>query len=145
MNHAIQPFHDMSSAEVDAIEDHIYDHNRQATGYDDAQGLAFVIRDEQSRIIATCAGYTWAGSSELKQLWVDKVYRGRGYGRDLLHAFIEEAARRGVEQIWVASYDFQAPALYESAGFERMAEFVGWPSGHSNVLLRLRLPPNRVS
>ena len=140
MNHAIQPLHDMSPAEVDVLEDHIYDYNRRATGHDDALGLAFVVRDGRQRVIAACAGYSWAGSSELRQLWVDEDYRGRGYGRDLLRAFIEAAAHRGVRQIWAASYDFQAPALYERAGFERMAEFVGWPSGHSNVILKLNLP-----
>jgi hypothetical protein len=35
----------------------------------------------------------------------------------------------------VASYDFQAPEMYEKAGFERVAEFEGWPEGHVNVIL----------
>ena len=91
MSSNIQPQHDLSLAEIDAIEDHLYDYNRRATGHSDARGLAFVIRDQQQRIIAACAGYSWAGSAELKQLWVDEGYRGRGYGRDLLHVFIEEA------------------------------------------------------
>ncbi|TGV75275.1 N-acetyltransferase, partial [Mesorhizobium sp. M00.F.Ca.ET.158.01.1.1] len=34
-----------------------------------------------------------------------------------------------------ASHDFQAPGLYEKAGFERMAELAGWPEGHSNIIL----------
>ena len=34
-----------------------------------------------------------------------------------------------------SSYDFQAPGMYEKAGFERMAEFAEWPEGHSNVVL----------
>jgi hypothetical protein len=25
--------------------------------------------------------------------------------------------------------------MYEKAGFKRMAEFKGWPEGHSNVIL----------
>jgi ribosomal protein S18 acetylase RimI-like enzyme len=52
-----------------------------------------------------------------------------------LNAFVVEARSRGVERIWVASYDFQAPEMYEKAGFKRMAEFEGWPEGHSNVVL----------
>ena len=78
----------------------------------------------------------WAGTSELKQMWVDEAYRGRGYARALLSAFVAEAANRGVRRIWVASYDFQAPGMYEKAGFKRVAEFAGcWPEGHSNVVL----------
>jgi ribosomal protein S18 acetylase RimI-like enzyme len=133
--------HDLTPDEVDAIEDHLYEHNSRATGCHDGQGLGFVIRDEAGRMIGVAAGYTWAGISELKQLWVDEAYRACGYGRELLNAFVTEAHRRGVRRIWVASYDFQAPGLYEKAGFERMAEFDGWPEGHVNVVLCKRLEP----
>jgi GNAT superfamily N-acetyltransferase len=86
-------------------------------------------------VVGAAAGYTWSGISELKQMWVDEAWRGRGYARALLNAFVAEARRRGVLRIWVASYDFQAPEMYEKAGFKRMAEFQGWPEGHSNVVL----------
>ena len=51
----------------------------------------------------------------------------------MLNAFVAEACSRGVRRIWVASYDFQAPGMYEKAGFKRMAEFGGWPEGHTHV------------
>jgi ribosomal protein S18 acetylase RimI-like enzyme len=86
-------------------------------------------------MIGAAAGYSWAGVSELRQMWVDAAFRGQGYGRALLEAFVAEARRRGVRRIWVASYDFQAPGLYEQLGFVRMAEFEGWPEGHVNVIL----------
>jgi ribosomal protein S18 acetylase RimI-like enzyme len=131
----IEPRHDLSPNEVDAIENRLYDHNVRATGRDDGQGLGFVIRDEVGQMIGVAAGYTWAGTSELKQMWIDEAYRKRGYARALLNAFVAEARSRGVRQIWVASYDFQAPALYEKAGFRRVAELEGWPEGHSNIIL----------
>lgn len=131
----IIPRHDLSADEVDAIEDRIYDHNSTSIGCADAQGIGFVIKDEIGEIIAAISGYTWANTSELKQMWVDKPYRGRGYARALIDAFIAEARLRAVRRIWVASYDFQAPQLYEKAGFVRMAAFEGWPDGHTNVIL----------
>jgi ribosomal protein S18 acetylase RimI-like enzyme len=131
----IEPRHDLSPNEVDVIEDRLYDYNSKATGYHDGRGLGFVLRDEAGQMIGVAAGYTWAGISELKQLWIDKAYRGRGYSRALLNAFVGEACRRGVRRIWVASYDFQAPGMYEKAGFRRVAEFEGWPEGHTNVVL----------
>ena len=131
----IESRHDLSPKEVDAIEDRLYDHNSHATGRHDGQGLGFVIRDKAREMIGVAAGYTWAGTSELKQMWVDEAYRGRGYARALLDAFVAEARSRGVRRIWVASYDFQAPGMYEKAGFERMAGFEGWPEGHINVVL----------
>lgn len=130
-----QPQHDLSAIEIDAIEDSIYAYNRHAVGRDDAQGLGFVIRDEVGRIVGVATGYSWAGTSELKQMWIDEAFRGRGYARELLNAFAAEAAARGVRRIWVQSHDFQAPGLYEKAGFVRVAEFADWPEGHSNVIL----------
>jgi ribosomal protein S18 acetylase RimI-like enzyme len=135
MTALVQPQHDLSPVEIDAIENCLHDYNRRATGRSDGRGLGFVIRDEAGRTIGAATGYSWAGTSEIKQLWIDEAYRGRGYARALLNALVAEAARRGVRRIWVSSYDFQAPGLYEKAGFERVAEFTGWPEGHSNVIL----------
>src|SRR6476659_4414289 len=131
----IEPQHALSPNEIDAIEARLYEHNRHVTGRHDNQGLGFVIRDELGRLIGVAAGYTWAGTSELKQMWVDESHRGRGYARALLNAFVTEACSRGVRRIWVASYDFQATEMYEKAGFKRMAEFEGWPEGHIIVIL----------
>jgi ribosomal protein S18 acetylase RimI-like enzyme len=130
-----RPRHDLSPMEIDGLEDRLYEHNRAATGRDDGEGLGFVIEDEAGRMLGAAAGYTWAGISDIKQRWVDPAFRGRGYGRALLGAMVAEARRRGVSRIWVASYDFQAPGLYERAGFSRVAELDGWPEGHVNVIL----------
>jgi N-acetylglutamate synthase-like GNAT family acetyltransferase len=141
MRFEIESRHDLTPEEIDAIEDRLNDHNSQATGRHDAQGLGFVIRNEAGQLIGVAAGYSWADTSELKQLWIDKAYRGYGYARALLDAFVAEAWNRGVCRIWVASYDFQAPGFYEKAGFSRIAELSGWPRGHSNVVLcKARMP-----
>jgi ribosomal protein S18 acetylase RimI-like enzyme len=136
----LKPRHDLRPVEIDAIEDRLYEHNRAATGRDDGEGLGFVIEDETGRMLGAAAGYTWAGISEIRQMWVDPAFRGRGYGRALLDAMVAEARRRGVSRIWVSSYDFQAPGLYERAGFQRVAELEGWPEGHLNVILCKSFP-----
>jgi N-acetylglutamate synthase-like GNAT family acetyltransferase len=135
MTFEITPRHDFSPDKVDAIEDLVYRHNCLAVGRADAQGTGFVVHDEAGRMIAVAAGHTWAGTSELKQMWVDEGHRGRGHARSLLEAFVQECRQRGVRRIWVTSHDFQAPQMYEKAGFVRMAEFDGWPDGHVNVIL----------
>jgi N-acetylglutamate synthase-like GNAT family acetyltransferase len=135
----IQPRHDFSAIEVDQLEDRLYDHNRQATGQDDGRPLAFVALDTAGTQIGAIARYTWAGMAEIKQLWVDEVHRGLGTGRQLLEAAIAEATHRNCQCIWVLSYDFQAPGLYEKCGFERVAELRDWPPGHSHIALCCRL------
>ncbi|TPI49505.1 GNAT family N-acetyltransferase [Mesorhizobium sp. B3-1-7] len=131
----LQAEHDLSPIELAALEERLNGDNRRKTGCDDDRGLIFVIRDETGVVIGIAAGYSWAGTAELKLMWVDEAYRGRSYGKKLLDAFTAEAASRGVGRVWVSSHDFQAPGLYEKAGFERMAELPQWPEGHSNVIL----------
>ena len=131
----LEPKHNVTPLDIDAIEDELYAFNRSATGRGDGEGLGFVLRDDENRVVGAAFGYSWAGVSELKQMWVDEAHRGKGYAGKLLDAFVAEATRRGVKRIWVASYDFQAPAMYEKWGFRRMAEFEGWPDGHTNVIL----------
>ena len=102
MTALIQPQHDLCPTEIEAIEECVYNDNRRAIGRNDGRGLAFVIRDEEGRTIGVTAGYSWAGTAELKQMWIDDAYRGRGYARELSNAFVAEAASRGVRRIWVA-------------------------------------------
>jgi ribosomal protein S18 acetylase RimI-like enzyme len=127
--------HDLAAAELQAVEERLDSDNRRLTGRIDDRNLVYVLRDDARRVIGIAAGYSWAGIAELKLLWVDEAYRGLGHGRKLLDAFVAEAAARGTLRIWVSTHDFQAPGLYEKAGFERMAEFAGWPEGHSNIIL----------
>ena len=135
MDHTVEPRHDLSPLEIDGLEDRLYAYNVVATGYDDGQGLGFVAKDPAGEMIGAAAGYTWGGIAEIKQLWVAEAHRGSGLGRRLLDAAVAEAKARGVERVWLASYDFQAPGFYEKAGFVRMAEFDGWPRGHVSVVL----------
>lgn len=131
----LQPAHDLSPTELDTLEERLHEDNRRLTNRDDDRQLAFVLRNEAGNAIGVAAGYSWAGTSELTLMWIEETHRGRGYARQLLDAFVAEAASRGVRKIWVSSHDFQAPSLYEKAGFERMAELADWPEGHSNIIL----------
>jgi len=131
--------HDLPASEVEHLEDRLHGHNRRAIGRDDGKRLAFLAHDTAGKQIGAIAGYTWAGMAEIKQLWVDEPDRRVGIGRQLLEAAIAEAIERKCQCIWVLSYDFQAPWLYEKCGFARVAELKDWPPGHSHIVLRRRL------
>ncbi|MDX8527547.1 GNAT family N-acetyltransferase [Mesorhizobium sp. MSK_1335] len=100
--------HDLASAELDALQEKLNGDNRRLTGRADDRGLVVTLRDEAGRAVGIAAGYSWAGIAELKLMWVDEAYRGRGHGRKLLDAFVAEAAARGSRRIWVSTHDFQA-------------------------------------
>jgi ribosomal protein S18 acetylase RimI-like enzyme len=138
MDARIHPKHDLSIVEIDGLEDRLYEHNRNAIGRDDGRGLGFIAVDSQMSRIGAIAGYSWAGIAEIKQLWVEESHRRRGLGRALVEAAIAEAYARRCLSVWVMSYDFQAPGLYERCGFERVAELPDWPPGHAHIVLRHR-------
>jgi ribosomal protein S18 acetylase RimI-like enzyme len=140
----ILPRHDFSIGEIDQLEDRLYRHNRDAVGQADGRGLGFASLDSGGEQTGAVAGYSWASVAEIKQLWVDEGNCGRGLGRALLEAFIAEAEARGCQSVWVMSYDFQAPGLYEKCGFERVAELMDWPPGYVHIVLRRRLPGSKA-
>jgi len=77
MKPILEPRHDLSPMEIDAVEDRLYEHNSSAAGRHDGEGLGFIIRDPGGRTIGVANGYTWAGVSEIRQMWVDKAFRGQ--------------------------------------------------------------------
>src|SRR5271165_2376033 len=90
----ILPRHDLSIAEIDHLEDRLYEHNHRAVGRDDGKRLGFVAVDPHGAQVGAIAGYSWAGIAEIKQLWVDETHRGIGLGRALLQAAVTEAGNR---------------------------------------------------
>jgi GNAT superfamily N-acetyltransferase len=136
---SIRPRHDFSALEIDALEDRLYEHNRAASGHTDGRGLGFEVEDAAGAQMGAIAGHTWGGVAEIAQLWVDPAHRGQGLGLQLLDAALAEARARGCSQMFLMTYDFQAPWLYEKRGFERLIDVPDWPEGHTHILMRLRL------
>jgi hypothetical protein len=54
--------HDLSVAEVEQLEDHLYDRNRRAIGRDDGKRLAFVAQDTDGRQIGKRRAVTTVGA-----------------------------------------------------------------------------------
>lgn len=128
-----------SAAELDFMDDRLYEHNSAQTGQDDGQLFGFFIRNEQQEIIAGLTGWTWARACEIRGLWVHPSLRGQGYGRDLLESAEQEARARGCKVIILDSYSFQAPGFYQKYGYELVYQLKDFPPGHQNNLLVKRL------
>ena len=118
------------------LEERLYDFNQDATGYRDGRDLAFAV-EEGGEVVAGCAGYTWGGIAEVKQLWVREDRRKAGLGSALMRAAIEEARARGCRHLFLSTHSFQAQGFYEQLGFETLATIPGKPLGHAEHWMRL--------
>ena len=130
---------DPTPAEIDFLEDRLYEFNARETGIFDALSLAIFGRDEHGEVVAGLCGHTWGGCCEIRQVWVHERHRGQGVGRQLLELAETEARRRGCSQIILATHSFQAPEFYRRLGFELVDSIPEYPRGHQHLLLRKRL------
>jgi ribosomal protein S18 acetylase RimI-like enzyme len=130
---------DPSSADVEFLEDRLYEFNSSATGIEDGRGLGVFQRDSDGNIVAAAAGHSWGGTCELRQVWVAEALRGQGVGRRLIEAAEAEAVERGCRQLVLTTHSFQAPGFYRKLGFTVVAELADYPRGHAQLLLRKAL------
>jgi len=130
---------DPSSADVEFLEDRLYEFNAGTTGIGDGRLLGVFLRDESRNIVAGAAGHTWGDTCELRQVWVAPAVRGSGLGRRLIEEAEAEAVRRGCRQLVLSTHSFQAPEFYQKLGFEIVLELPDYPRGHSHLVLRKRL------
>lgn len=80
--------------------------------------------------------------ADVQTIAVAQRSQGRGLGRELLDALLEEAARRGCTQVFLEVLHSNEPAiaLYERSGFERQGrrrDYYG--PGADAVVMRKRL------
>ncbi|HUE05798.1 MAG TPA: GNAT family N-acetyltransferase [Acidimicrobiales bacterium] len=65
---------------------------------------------------------TGTGTGEVRRLWVDPAWRGRGVGRELMTAIEDATCDLGLSVLRIETGDRQheAVALYEAMGWERI-------------------------
>ncbi len=88
-----------------------------------AAGYSTLVGEREGRIVAYGVLMLGPGEAQLLNLSVMTDARREGLGRMLLERFLREAVRLGAEHVFLEVRVGNAPAiaLYESAGFERVA------------------------
>ncbi len=125
---------------IQFLEDRLYDYNAAALGKHDGALFSWVLRDDDKKIVAGVAGWTWAGICEITQLWVHESLRKKGIGKKLLEAAEAEAKSKGCYKLLVRSYGFQAPHFYKRYGYNVEHELKDFPRGFGYYILLKNLP-----
>ena len=91
-------------------------------GARDAPPNLCIVAEEGGRLIGYCDGFLAGEGGDVNSVASAPDARGRGVGRAVLSAFLEEAARRGASVIHLEVSEANAPALalYAALGFERV-------------------------
>ena len=77
---------------------------------------AFHVAEEDGKVIGLCAlTVIWANWCEIASLAVDRSQRGKGLGRELVEACLEEARLIGIPRVMTLTYE---QAFFEKLGFE---------------------------
>jgi putative acetyltransferase len=88
--------------------------------------------------IAGCVALKQIGKDicEMKRMWVRPDFRGRGIGRALANAIIDEARRIGYTKMFLDTGKFMkvAPTLYRSLGFQYTKPYYEIPRDMTEVI-----------
>jgi ribosomal protein S18 acetylase RimI-like enzyme len=122
--------HDGDVPEADAaiVDNGIGRHNEDHAPLHEVRPLACMARID-GRTVGGAIGRTWGRLAELQQLWVDDGHRRCGLGCRLMTAFEDAAAVRGVTQVYLDTFTFQAPDFYRGLGYRSVLELAGFAPG----------------
>jgi len=109
----------------------------------DKGGDVLIARDGDSIIGCVALVPTGAGVFELSKMSVTPEFRGRGYGRRIIHAAINRARGLGATSLFLGSSTKlpNAVHLYESVGFKHVpVEQIGpMPYARADVFMEMQL------
>lgn len=117
----------------------INSYNEQQAGDDNAQHVCFVLKSPDDEVVGGVIGVVYWDWFSLDLMWMEKEYRGRGYGHRLLVQAEEEARKRGARHVHLDTFSFQAPGFYEKHGYEVFGELSDFPTGHQRYYMKKEL------
>lgn len=101
----------------------------------------FVARDDGKAIACGALRRHEGGIGEVKRMWTNPAYQGRGIGGHILEAVMALARTEGFTKLVLETGDRHPPAwrVYERAGFTRCGPVLDYPDVHWSVFYELSL------
>ena len=114
--------------DVSLVHDNLYSYNLSKTGHDrqdikatSHNGQLTIVAEDENKLFL--GGISFHPMEELDKLYVDYLFlssalRGKGIGKKLFIEFEKYAKEQKIKEIHLTTNTFQAPAFYQSIGFE---------------------------
>jgi GNAT superfamily N-acetyltransferase len=103
--------------------------------------LTAVLHDDAGAVRGGVQGEVEWGWLYVDLLWVDQTWRGRGYGRQLMHAIEQKAYQMGCERSWLATTSFQSLPFYYHYGYRLVGKIEDRPPGYNYYFLHRAITP----
>jgi GNAT superfamily N-acetyltransferase len=148
MNNAIIAEREMTDEELGRMQagfdEHAVEHGNPT---ETSERSGFVAMDD-ARFVGCSSGLAYKKAVGygnwfyITDLFVEKPFRNRGVGGELLRRLEERVVSLGIGNIWTWTAAYEAPGFYQKRGYEIFCEMDDWySSGHSRVGLRKELSP----
>jgi GNAT superfamily N-acetyltransferase len=121
-----------------AVLNGILAYNREVGGLSPGVDLVVMARAGEA-FAGGLIGETGNGTAFIELLYVAEPFRGTGLGSRLLDAAEEEARRRGMAQVYLDTFTFQAPGFYAKRGYVEFGRLTHYSPGHDRTWLRKAL------
>jgi GNAT superfamily N-acetyltransferase len=123
----------------EVVERGLRSHNTAATGIVEFYPVIFVIKDVHGAIASGLLGNVVGGWLHVRSLWVDRIWRGRGYATELMVAAEQYAIAKGCVAAGLQTASYEARPLYEKLDYRVFAELDDHPvKGHRRYFLMKR-------
>ncbi len=124
---------------IEVVERGLRSHNTAATGIVEFYPVGFVIKDASGAIVGGLLGNIVGGWLHVRSLWVDQMWRGRGYATELMAAAEKYAIGKGCIAAALQTASYEARPLYEKLGYRVFVEIDDHPvKGHRRYYLSKR-------
>jgi len=121
---------------IEAVVRRLRNYNTAATGIVESYPVVFLVKDASNSVSGGLLGNIVGGWLHIRSLWVDKMWRGRGYATQLMGAAERYAIAKGCVASFLQTASYEARPLYEKLGYRVFAELGDHPSkGHNRYFL----------
>ena len=105
-------------------------HIRDNVGRMDQAPLAITVR-ERGQIVAGLVARMFLGWMFIELLWVSGARRESGLGRSLMQKAEAQARKRGIRNVYLDTFSFQAPGFYKKLGYREFGKLKDFPPGYT--------------
>ena len=92
-----------------------------------------------AKIIGAISCDTYNLCMYIDVMWLDKAYRGRGYGKVLITQAENIAREKGCIFAHTCTFSYQSPEFYKACGYEVFAELDDYPDNIVQYFLKKKL------